>query len=146
MQGNPVGQSGLGLMYMYGKGVDQDYTKAFKYFSLAADQGWVDGQLQLGIMYYSKFIEMAVLKVVCYRHWLNVAKNIDTNRLYVTGGLGVRRDYKMALKYFNLASQSGHVLAFYNLAQMHATGTGVLRACHTATEVRTAFESLSMHS
>ena len=52
----------------------------------------------------------------------------------------------MALKYFNLASQSGHVLAFYNLAQMHATGTGVLRACHTATEVRTAFESLSMHS
>ena len=49
MQGNPVGQSGLGLMYMYGKGVDQDYTKAFKYFSLAADQGWVDGQLQLGI-------------------------------------------------------------------------------------------------
>lgn len=41
-------------MYMYGKGVDQDYTKAFKYFSLAADQGWVDGQLQLGIMYYSE--------------------------------------------------------------------------------------------
>jgi len=50
-------------------------------------------------------------------------------------GNGVRRDYKMALKYFTLASQSGHVLAFYNLAQMHATGTGVLRSCHTATEV-----------
>jgi len=50
-------------------------------------------------------------------------------------GQGVRRDYKMALKYFTLASQSGHVLAFYNLAQMHATGTGVLRNCHTATEV-----------
>jgi len=41
----------------------------------------------------------------------------------------------MALKYFQLASRSGHVLAIYNLAQMHATGTGVLRACHTATEV-----------
>lgn len=51
------------------------------------------------------------------------------------GGLGVRRDYKMAVKYFNLASQSGHVLAFYNLAEMHATGTGVPRACHTATEL-----------
>ena len=49
--------------------------------------------------------------------------------------MGVNRDYKMALKYFQLASQSGHVLAFYNLAQMHATGTGVLRACHTASEV-----------
>ena len=30
----------------------QDYKEAFRYFTLAADQGWVDGQLQLGIMYY----------------------------------------------------------------------------------------------
>ena len=34
----------------------QDYAKAFKYFSLASDQGWVDGQLQLGIMYFSEYI------------------------------------------------------------------------------------------
>jgi len=47
----------------------------------------------------------------------------------------VRRDYKQANKYFSLASQSGHVLAFYNLAQMHATGTGVLRSCGTAVEL-----------
>ena len=39
-------------------------------------------------------------------------------------GWGVKRDYKMATKYYNLASQSGHVLAFFNLADMHATGTG----------------------
>lgn len=51
-------------------------------------------------------------------------------------GIGVKRDYKQALKFFNLASQAGHVLAFYNLAQMHATGTGVMRSCHTAVEVR----------
>lgn len=50
---NPVGLSGLGLMYLYGKGVEQDLEKAFKYFSQAADQGWVDGQLQLGNMYFS---------------------------------------------------------------------------------------------
>lgn len=50
--------------------------------------------------------------------------------------MGVKRDYKQALKFFNLASQAGHILAFYNLAQMHATGTGVMRSCHTAVEVR----------
>lgn len=50
-------------------------------------------------------------------------------------GIGVKRDYKQALKYFNLASQAGHILAFYSLAQMHATGTGVMRSCHTAVEV-----------
>ena len=32
----------------------------------------------------------------------------------------------MAIKYYNLASQSGHVLAFFNLADMHATGTGTM--------------------
>lgn len=41
----------------------------------------------------------------------------------------------MANKYFNLASQSGHVLAFYNLAQMHATGTGMMRSCSAAVEL-----------
>lgn len=63
----------------------------------------MDGQLQLGTMYYN--------------------------------GIGVKRDYKQALKFFNLASQAGHILAFYNLAQMHATGTGVMRSCHTAVEL-----------
>lgn len=47
----------------------------------------------------------------------------------------MKQDYKQANKYFTLASQSGHVLAFYNLAQMHASGTGVMRSCQTATEV-----------
>ena len=28
------------------------------------------------------------------------------------------------------------MLAFYNLAKMHASGWGVMRACHTAVEVR----------
>jgi SEL1 protein len=46
--GNPVGQSGLGLMYLHGKGVTKDYKKAFDYFRKAAEQNWVDGQLQLG--------------------------------------------------------------------------------------------------
>ncbi|CAL4066256.1 unnamed protein product, partial [Meganyctiphanes norvegica] len=52
-QNNAVGQSGLGLMYLHGRGVPQDYKMALKYFTLAAEQGWVDGQLQLGNMYFS---------------------------------------------------------------------------------------------
>lgn len=54
--GNPVGQSGLGMMYLYGKGVERDPAKALQYFSQAAEQGWVDGQLQLGNMYFSMYI------------------------------------------------------------------------------------------
>jgi TPR repeat protein len=40
--------SGLGILYLYGKGVEKDYKKAFEYFSKAAEQSWVDGQLYLG--------------------------------------------------------------------------------------------------
>ena len=49
IQKNPVGQSGLGLMYLHGKGVKKDYKKALEFFKMAADQSWVDGQLQLGM-------------------------------------------------------------------------------------------------
>ncbi len=44
-------------------------------------------------------------------------------------GYGVTRDYKQALVQFKLAAQSGHVGAIFNLALMHATGTGVARNC-----------------
>lgn len=50
-------------------------------------------------------------------------------------GLGGKKDYKLANKYFSLASQSGHVLAYYNLGQMHAQGTGMMRSCPTAVEL-----------
>lgn len=33
----------------------QNYDLALKYFQKAAEQGWVDGQLQLGSMYYSRY-------------------------------------------------------------------------------------------
>ncbi len=51
---------------------------------------------------------------------------LQLGNMYMTG-IGVRRDYQQAAKYYNLAAQSGHILAIYNLAQMHATGTGMMR-------------------
>merc|ERR1719245_200539 len=40
------------LILLQGRGVGKDYKKAFDYFKKAAEQNWVDGQLQLGNMYY----------------------------------------------------------------------------------------------
>ena len=50
-----MGQSGLGLMYLHGKGVKKDYKKALEFFKMAADQSWVDGQLQLGMYRVGNF-------------------------------------------------------------------------------------------
>src|ERR1017187_6062945 len=50
-QGNPHGQSGLGIMYAGGKGVAQDYAEAVRWFRKAAEQGDSQGQSNLGAMY-----------------------------------------------------------------------------------------------
>jgi TPR repeat protein len=57
---NPVGQAGLGLMYLHGRHVEKDVNKAFQYFNSAADRGWVDGHLQLGNMYLGMHISYLV--------------------------------------------------------------------------------------
>ncbi|MFQ5354340.1 MAG: hypothetical protein ACE5DR_05275, partial [Thermodesulfobacteriota bacterium] len=41
MRGNVKARASLGLMYAYGKGIQQDYTKAYMWLSLAAE-GKVD--------------------------------------------------------------------------------------------------------
>ena len=55
----------------------------------------------------------------------------------------MKKDYRQAVKYFTFASQSGHVLAFYNLAMMHTIGAGVMRSCNAATEVKISFLAIS---
>ena len=60
---NPVGQAGLGLMYLHGRHVDKDVNKAFQYFNLAADKGWVYGHLQLGNMYLGSFPVLFLIPV-----------------------------------------------------------------------------------
>ncbi len=53
-------------MYLYGKGVERDYAKALKYFSQAAEQGWVDGQLNLGHMHFRMYLQLFVDQSVDY--------------------------------------------------------------------------------
>lgn len=129
--GNPIGQSGLGIMYLQGKGVPKDTAKALSYFTKAADQGWVDGQLQLGNMYFSMY-SAPFCVLIPFRVCPSISRFLS---LLFAGGIGVKRDFMLANKYFNLASQAGHVLAYYNLGQMHAVGLGMMRSCPTAVEV-----------
>lgn len=45
----------MGIVYFYGSGVEKDYSRAFKYFQLSADQGYVEGHFLLGVMYYNGY-------------------------------------------------------------------------------------------
>src|SRR5271157_5210259 len=50
-QGDKISQTRLGEMYLYGKGVPQDYAEAVKWFRKAAEQGHVEAYYTLGCMY-----------------------------------------------------------------------------------------------
>ena len=51
MQGNPVAENDLGVMYETGDGVPKSYTKAAKWYRLAAQAGDVHAQVNLGWLY-----------------------------------------------------------------------------------------------
>jgi TPR repeat protein len=51
VQGNPVAQNNLGIMYLDGKGVPQNTSEAIRYLSLSAAAGSSLGQNNLGGLY-----------------------------------------------------------------------------------------------
>ncbi|XP_023237646.1 protein sel-1 homolog 1-like [Centruroides sculpturatus] len=110
-QGNPVGQSGLGLMYLYGKGVQKDYSKAYKYFNLAANQGWVDGQLQLGNMHYSglgtqRDYKMAIKYYTMASQSGHVLAFYNLAQMHATG-TGTVRSCQTAVELFKNVAERG---------------------------------------
>jgi hypothetical protein len=50
-RGDAEAQYNLGVKYAEGKGVPQDYKKAFEWYTKAAEQGDIMAQFYLGVMY-----------------------------------------------------------------------------------------------
>lgn len=104
---NPVEQNILGYKYYTGEGVKQDYIKAIKYFTLAAQQGYANAQLNLGIIHhkYSNFEEAYFWYNQASRQGLAQAQ-YNLGILYLNG-LGVQKDYDKAKDLFIQASKQG---------------------------------------
>jgi len=72
--GDVVAQSSLGLMYVNGQGVKQDFKEAFKWCQKAAEQGNAIAQYNLGLMYYNGHgVEQN--NVIAYAWWDIAATN-----------------------------------------------------------------------
>ena len=102
------------------------------------EQGSSDAHLYLGAIHYRVLHITILLTFLASYHRTHTYCDLQLPLLiwYIRAvGLGVPRNLLHARKYFELAAQSGHLLGIYNLAEMHATGTGVYRACHIAGEV-----------
>ncbi|CAH8829694.1 unnamed protein product [Trichobilharzia szidati] len=139
--GSAIAMAYLGEMYMVGSAaVPADSAKALKYLRKSAEENNPIGQTGLALAYLHGRAGLPAKPVTAMELFLKAADQgwpeaqLYLGRLFL-GTHGIKADYKLALKYFTMASQQGNVMAFYHLAEMHAKGTGVLRSCSTAAEL-----------
>ncbi|GBP96281.1 Protein sel-1 homolog 1 [Eumeta japonica] len=150
--GDPVGQSGLGLMYLKGYGVPRDPLKALNYFTMAADQVGIDGQLQLGMMYFMAQSNAAYLLDRGRTPFSRSQRRTNTSILlwkraaaqgysaaqvklgdYYYYGWGTDIDFEMAASlYRKAAEQQYNAQAMFNLGYMHEKGLGMKQDWHLA--------------
>ena len=128
-QGNAKAQYLLGLMYIEGQGVPQNYDEAVKWLRLAADQGDANGQANLGVMYekgrgvpqdYGEAVKW--LRLAAEQGHAKAQSNLG---VMYEKGRGVPQDYGEAVKWLRLAAEQGNALAQTALAGMYEKGKGV---------------------
>jgi uncharacterized protein len=125
-QGDAEAQNNLGLMYVKGNGVPQDYAEAAKWFRKAAEQGFAPAQYNLGIAYqvgkgvprdYAETIKW-YLKAAEQGH-ADAQNNLG---LIYQNGEGVMQDYAKTIKWWLKAAEQGHAYAQYNLGLIYSSG------------------------
>jgi uncharacterized protein len=123
--GDAEAQFNLGLMYMTGKGVQQDYAAAVIWFQKAAEQGYALAQSNLGVFYRDG---RGVPQDSAAVRWLRKAADQgDAVAQYLLGdqyakGAGVSQDYSEAMIWFRKAAEQGHRIARLYLGIMYAEG------------------------
>ena len=117
-----VGDYAIGLMYEYGKGVDEDKAKAAEWYSMAAEKGNADAQFQLAGMYYKgEGVTQDCLESLKWLH--EAAEQGHVDAYYKLGevyriGQGLRgniqsvpEDRAESAKWYRKAADQGHVEA-----------------------------------
>jgi len=107
LQGNPIAQYNLGLMYGAGLGVSKDYDEAFRWYRRAALQGDAKAQYELGVMWANghgvpKDYGVAIWWYRKAAQHGNAKAQYNLGALY-GAGLGINKDVRMAFKWYSLA-------------------------------------------
>lgn len=124
-QGDKVAQNDLGSVYLS----CNNPRKAAEWFRKAAEQGYVMGQYNLGLMYRlgrgvpQNYAEAMKWFRMAAEQGDPVAQN-DIGHLY-SNGYGVPQDYAEALKWYHQAAEQGNAMAQFNIGLMHRFGQGV---------------------
>ena len=127
-KGHSQSQVQLGIMYEMGLGVKQDYSEASKWYQKAAVQGDKEA--------HKKLIEMRK-KGLSTTYQPPLPDNWEGNTTlpqsqYDLGvmyfkGIGVKRDYAIAYRWFYMAAKQEHARAQNDLAVLLSKGLGIRR-------------------
>lgn len=119
----------IGYCYAEGKGVRQDYQKAFEYFMEAANAGVTEAMANVGAYYWQgKGVEQDYDQAFFW--CLKAAEAGNVTAMNTVGKIyyldkGSHRDYERALFWFEKAAQNFNIDAMKNLAIMYKNGEGV---------------------
>ena len=127
--GNVDAMGGLGTSYHIGRGIPQNYQRAFELLTKAADLNDPNAMISLGAMYADgHFVQKDPGKAQALYDKAIALGNYDGLRnlgiLYLNGA-GVPRNYAMARDYFEQAANHGDPYSMKLLSDMYKNGTGV---------------------
>lgn len=128
-RGDSSSQYDLGTRYEDGRGVEQDFFQAVKWYELSATQGNELSQFRLGFMYaegkgVAQDDRRAVELYLLAAEQGVVAAQNNLGVMY-DAGRGVKQDYRKAVKWFRQSAKQGDEVAQYNLGLMYQEGSGV---------------------
>ncbi|ELK34578.1 Protein sel-1 like protein 2 [Myotis davidii] len=131
-EGSYKAQNALGFLSSYGIGMEYNQAKkALYYFLKAAKAGSANAMAFIGKMYLEGNDAAPQNNATAFKYF-----SMAANKMYLEGNDAAPQNNATAFKYFSMAAnKSGQPLAIYYLAEMYATGAGVLRSCRTAVEL-----------
>lgn len=122
-KGNSPAMVFLGNAYLNGWGVDVDLAKALDYARRSASLGNAGGEVLLGFLYAQG--SGGVIKdydraLYWFKMALDKGSSMAANNLGVIyeKGLGIKKDIKLALKYYQQAASQNNALAQKNLERL----------------------------
>jgi hypothetical protein len=113
-KGNAGAQFNLGVSYFKGEGVAQDNKEAEKWFRLAAQQGYVNAQSSLGVMYLMRNDFKGALPWIQGSADQGYPPSQSNLGIMYANGQGVAKNYVRAHLWFSLAAAQGDANAANN--------------------------------
>ena len=126
-KGNVEAQHELGLCYVLGKGVEQNYNKAMKWWKSASLKGFGKAHYNMGCLYRNGHGTPMNLEKAFYYFNLSIKKEhayqvhsyLILGKLFFIDGNFVKKNINKGIKYMQIAAEKNFVNAQYLLATIY---------------------------